>query len=305
MLEGPRDSLGLVAASLGAPDEMRRLSTEAREVDVGARRDPLFVVLGGEGLGRLVARAIAAFVAPTAPCPVVVLPSGVTGGAFPERTLDVRFGRAQADPAGQQLQAPSGPSGLAERLGLAPQLVAGLVLLAQAGLGPEPDVEALAARLSDRLDALQAEGVVDRLVARIGRTLPLVHGGGPVGSVLADHAKFQVNRHGKVACWSAATPELAYDEVCSWGQHGDVTRQVFTAVFLRGTHEPPADAGALDRYADLVDEFVASVLSVEGGTGEPLADACVLAVMGEQLGLRLALAEGFDPAPAPGLEWSV
>ena len=302
MLDGPRDSLGLVAASLGAPDELRRLAAGAQEVDVDAERDPTFVVLEGEGLGRLVARAVAAFAAPAAPCPVVVPPSGATGGAFPERTLFVRFGPSQADPA---LRAPSGPAGLAERLGRAPQLVAGLVLLARVGLGPEPDVEAVADRLSDRLDALEAEGVVERLVARIGRTLPLVHGAGPVGSVLADHAKFQVNRHAKVACWSAATPGLADDEVCSWGQHGDVTRQVFTAVFLRGAHEPSVDAEALDRYADLVDEFVAGVLSFEGGTGEALADACVLAVLGEQMGLRLALAEGLDPAPAPGLDWSV
>ncbi|MBC8364729.1 MAG: hypothetical protein H8E59_06980 [Actinobacteria bacterium] len=298
MLDGPRDSLGLVAASLKAPDEMRRLAAEAREAG-GDAPPPAFVVLEGEGLARLVARAVAAFVAPVAPCPVVVRSSDLAGGALPPDTLVARFGPAPTD-AGPQAH-----SGLTDRLGLAPQLVAGLVLLAGAGIGPEPDVASTADRLEERLDALEGDGTVGRLVGRIGRTLPLVHGAGPVGSVLADHAKFQVNRHGKVACWAAATPDLAYDEVCSWGQHGDVTRQVFTAVFLRGAHEPRSDAGSLDRYTDLVDEFVASVTTIDGGTGEPLTDACVLAVVGEQLGLRLALAEGFDPAPVPGLEWGV
>ena len=64
------------------------------------------------------------------------------------------------------------------------------------------------------------------------------------------------------------------------------------------------------------DEFVASVHEVRaGGTGAPgdgtdpaggpLADLCELAVLGEQVGLGLALAEGYDPAPAPGLQWRV
>ena len=113
------------------------------------------------------------------------------------------------------------------------------------------------------------------------------------------------NRHGKVAAWSAATPDLRHDEVCSWGQHGDVTRQVFTGVFLRGGYEATGDAEQLDRYEDLLDEFVAAIEVVVAAGTDPLADVCELAVLGEQVGLAIALGEGFDPDPAPGLEWRV
>jgi glucose/mannose-6-phosphate isomerase len=159
--------------------------------------------------------------------------------------------------------------------------------------------------LAARLDHHAAEGTTGRIARRIGRTLPLFHGAGPVGAAVADHWKFQANRHGKVAAWAAATPDLRHDEVCSWGQHGDVTRQVFTGVFLRGGYEATGDAEQLDRYEDLLDEFVAAIEVVVAAGTDPLADVCELAVLGEQVGLAIALGEGFDPDPAPGLEWRV
>jgi hypothetical protein len=84
-----------------------------------------------------------------------------------------------------------------------------------------------------------------------------------------------------------------------------VTRQVFTGVFLRGGYEAAGDAEQLDRYEDLLYEFVAAIEVVAAAGTDPLADVCELAVLGEQVGLALALGEGFDPDPAPGLDWRV
>ena len=84
-----------------------------------------------------------------------------------------------------------------------------------------------------------------------------------------------------------------------------MTRQVFTGVFLRGGYEATGDAEQLDRYEDLLDEFVAAIEVVVAAGADPLADVCELAVLGEQVGLAIALGEGFDPDPAPGLEWRV
>jgi len=256
---------------------------------------PAAVAFCGTGLGAVAARGVAGLVAPWSPVPIID-PAGVR----PARTLVVDLGGG-GDPTA--FVVPGGPDGHADRLGLAARVVGGLAVVARAVDRPVPDAASLADRLADRIAEMAP--AVDGLVRRIGRRLPLVHGGGPVGAALADYWKFQVNRHGKVACWAASTPQLAHDEVCSWGQHGDVTRQVFHAVMLRGAHEDPVDAAQLDRYEALLDEFVAG-LDVVRSTGPGPLDAVVeLAVWGEQLGLALALHEGFDPAPAPGLEWRV
>ena len=84
-----------------------------------------------------------------------------------------------------------------------------------------------------------------------------------------------------------------------------MTWQVFTGAFLRGGYEATGDAEQLDHYEDLLNEFVAAIEVVVAAGAGPLADVCELAVLGEQVGLATALREGFDPDPAPGLEWRV
>ena len=66
--------------------------------------------------------------------------------------------------------------------------------------------------------------------------------------------------------------------------------------------EPCCRLDALDHYAELLDEFVSSVLVIDAGGGDPVVEACVHAVLAGQVGLGLLLIEGYDLAPAPGLE---
>ena len=295
----PRDSRGLVQASLAAPEEISSAVLEAADLAVPTTAP--MVLLSGAGLGRIAARTVAALGAGRSRVPVVPVGSVAEIGPAPAGALLLDLGGGD----GGGIRVPGSVGPLADRLGLATRVAAGLVLLDRAsGLQPEPPGR-LVDRVAARLDHHAVQGTAGRIARRIGRTLPLFHGGGPVGAAVADHWKFQANRHGKVAAWAAATPDLRHDEVCSWGQHGDVTRQVFTGVFLRGGYEATGDAEQLDRYEDLLDEFVAAIEVVVAAGADPLADVCELAVLGEQVGLAIALGEGFDPDPAPGLEWRV
>ncbi len=295
----PRDSAGLVGRSLAAPGDIRALPApdERPVAEVG------LVVLRGDGPARLAARAIAGLAGRWAPWPLLVAGEDEPVGRLPASVVDLAVDGLIDPDAPVQMGAKVGAN-----VGLATRVVAGLGRLNRLAGGTAVD-QLSPAEVADRLEARLAhhgaEGTVAHVVRSIGRTLPIFHGGGPVGGALADQARYQANRHGKVVSWAAATPDLRHGEVCSWGQHGDVTRQVFTAVFLRGGHESAADGEALDRYVELLDEFVASVLVIEAGDGDPLVDTCVLAVLAEQIGLGLALTEGYDPAPAPGLEWRV
>ena len=68
------------------------------------------------------------------------------------------------------------------------------------------------------------------------------------------------------------TPDLRHYEVHSWGQHGDVMRQVFTGAFLRGGYEAAGDAEQLDHYEDLLNEFVVAMEVVVAAGADPLAE---------------------------------
>ena len=116
------------------------------------------------------------------------------------------------------------------RLGLAPGAHA-LMLRAQEqlalrrdGCGPSIDGQANPAR---------------ELARRIGRTIPLIYGGGAIGAVAAYRWKCDVNENAKSPAFWHAYPELDHNEICSWGQHGDVTRQLITLVELRHGFEHP------------------------------------------------------------------
>ena len=63
--------------------------------------------------------------------------------------------------------------------------------------------------------------------------------------------KNQVNENAKAPAFCDTLPELCHNEICGWGQHGDVTRQVFTLVELRHDFEHPQDIG---RRFELIDD---------------------------------------------------
>ena len=77
------------------------------------------------------------------------------------------------------------------------------------------------------------------LARRIGRTIPLIYGGGGFGAVAAMRWKCSMNENAKAPAFWNVYPELDHNEICGWGQHGDVTRQVFTLVELRHGLEHP------------------------------------------------------------------
>ena len=62
-----------------------------------------------------------------------------------------------------------------------------------------------------------------------------------VGAVAAMRWKCEVNENAKAPAFCNRLPELCHNEVAGWGQHGDVTRQVFTLVEPAPRPRAPAD----------------------------------------------------------------
>jgi len=161
-------------------------------------------------------------------------------------------------------------------------------------------VTAAVDQLRRRRDQLIADGnPADRLARRIGRMMPIIYGGAGIGAVASHRWKTQFNENAKVAAFANQLPEACHDEICGWGQNGDVTRQVFRIVNLRHEFEHPQVSRRFDLTNTLLDEVVAGIDDVVAEGEGPLAQLLDLVLFGDFVTLRRAAQEGIDPGPVP------
>ena len=128
------------------------------------------------------------------------------------------------------------------RAGVAAVAIPPLVILEKIGLFPGASawIDAAVDQLRRRRDQLVADGnPADHLARHLGRLMPIIYGGGGVGGVAALRWKTQFNENAKEPAFCNQVPELCHNEICGWGQNGDVTRQVFAMVDLRHEFEHP------------------------------------------------------------------
>jgi glucose/mannose-6-phosphate isomerase len=135
------------------------------------------------------------------------------------------------------------------------------------------------------------------LARQIGRTIPLIYGGGALGAVAAYRWKCDVNENAKAPAFWHAYPELDHNEICAWGQHGDVTRQLMTLVELRHGFEHPRLRLRFDATREIIDECVHQVLSVDAEGEGRLGQLLDLMYVGDWTSCYLALQNDVDPGP--------
>jgi len=199
------------------------------------------------------------------------------------------------------------PPGIPQpRTGLGALAIPALAVLEDIGLFPGATawVHAAVEQLTIRRDQLTKPGNVAETLARsIGRTIPVIHGGGPVGAAAASRWKSSMNENAKVPAFWNTQPELCHNEVSGWGQHGDVTRQILTLVALRHDFEHPQVMHRFELTYRLLDEVVAGIEEVIAeGEGE-LAQLLDLILVGDVTSIHMALQEGLDPGPIPAQDF--
>jgi hypothetical protein len=138
-----------------------------------------------------------------------------------------------------------------------------------------------------------------KLARRIDRTMVLALGSGELAGVAAHRLASQVEENAKTFAVSFDYPELGYSTVAGFGQCGDLTRQVFTAVELCDDSEVPADARRRAVVADILDEQVATRITLTGEGESTLEQFFDLVAQVDQLSLCLAAHVGIDPGPVP------
>jgi glucose/mannose-6-phosphate isomerase len=135
------------------------------------------------------------------------------------------------------------------------------------------------------------------LARRIGRSIPLIYGGGALGAVAAYRWKCDINENAKAPAFDASYPELDHNEICGWGQHGDVTRQLVTLVSLRHGFEHARLSERIDRTTELIEEAVQQVIEVSAEGEGRLAELLDLMYLGDWVSCYLALDNDVDPGP--------
>ena len=168
--------------------------------------------------------------------------------------------------------------------------------------GGEAAVKAAQTQAARRRDACRPEvdgpaNPARELARRIGRTFPLIWGTGALGAVAAYRWKADINENAKAPAFWNTFPELDHNEICAFGQHGDVTRQVLTLVELRHDLEHGQLGRRVAATRAIVEETVASVLEVRAEGDGRLAQLVDLMYLGDWVSLYLAFDAGVDPGP--------
>ncbi|MGI8795575.1 MAG: bifunctional phosphoglucose/phosphomannose isomerase [Acidimicrobiia bacterium] len=178
------------------------------------------------------------------------------------------------------------------RLGMAPDARKWLTM-AQKQLG--------ARRKKCRPEVEGAANPAREIARRIGTTIPLFYGGGALGAAAAMRWKCDVNENAKAPAFWNAYPELDHNEICGWGQHGDVTRQMFTLVELRHGYEHPQLARRFSATREIIEETVAQVLEVQAEGETRLAQVLDLMYTGDWASCYLAFDHDVDPGPVDAI----
>src|SRR5438067_333470 len=292
------------------------------------------VVLGMGGSG-IAGDIVAAVAGPFMPVPVVVaksyeLPAFVGEGSlvfavsFSGDTEETVEAASEAAVQGAKIVAVSG-GGELTRLAAAwkapivavpdelpqPRVAVGalavppLIVLEDIGLFPGARQwvkEAIRSLVARRDEIMGGGAFVPELARSIGRTIPLIYGGGSIGAVAAQRWKTQMNENAKVPAFWNAQPELCHNEIAGWGQHGDLTRQAITPVALRDDSEHPHAMRRFELVFRMVDEVVAGIVQIQAEGDGQLAQLLDLILVGDLTSLHMALNEGIDPGPAPALD---
>ena len=331
------DTLGFLEAVRSLPEQLAAAHEAAAALDVSglgpADGIDNVVVLGMGGSG-IAGDVLAAVAGPSLAVPVIVLKQyrtprfvGPRTLAFAlsysgdtEETLAMASGAAEA---GARLVAVSRGGALAElvaargglhvscpadvpvpRAALGALLAPLFVVLFRLGMLPHAHADLVKAqeRLAARRDKCrpEIEGAANpaREIARqIGTTIPLFYGGGALGAVAAMRWKFDVNENSKAPAFWNAYPEVDHHEICGWGQHGDVTRQVFTLVELRHGFEHPQLARRFAATREIIEETLVQILEVQAAGEGRLAQVLDLMYTGDWASSYLALDHDVDPGP--------
>jgi glucose/mannose-6-phosphate isomerase len=333
--DGVLDTQGMFDVTAGLPEQVFDAAVRARGLtDLPDRERIEHVVVLGMGGSGVAGDILSAAAGPFLPVPVIVskgyeLPAfvGETSLVFAvsfsgDTEETVEAASAAAVEGAHMVVITSGgelgrlarswgapivglPGGIPQpRAAVGAMAIPAFIVLEEIGLfpGAQQWVDFAVEQLTRRRDELTADAnPAQEIARRIGRTVPLIYGGGQLGATAASRWKNQINENANGPAFWNTLPELCHNEVQGWGQNGDLTRQAMTLVNLRHEFEHPQVTRRFELVTPLVEEAVSQVLEVEAAGEGQLAQLLDLVLIGDFVSLHLAAQEGIDPGPVDAL----
>jgi len=144
----------------------------------------------------------------------------------------------------------------------------------------------------------QALAIAEALEGRI----PIIYGGGPVSSVVAQRWKTQINENAKVPAWFSVLPELDHNEIVGWETLNELTRASLAVVVLTDESDHDRVRDRISHTRKLTEDAVPWVGEVASRGSSRLARLISLTVVGDLMSWMLAGRLGVDPAPVVTIE---
>lgn len=161
-----------------------------------------------------------------------------------------------------------------------------------------------AADLADKMTAEasqaweQAATIAEALEGRV----PIIYGGGPISSVVAQRWKTQINENAKVPAWYSVLPELDHNEIVGWETMPELTKDTMGVVVLRDESDHDRVGRRISFTRDLTNDAVPWVGEVVASGSSRLARLVSLTVVGDLVSWMLAERLGVDPTPVATIE---
>lgn len=325
------DSLKMRDAMLGLPEQIEAAMAAIDTVPgmpEAARIDQVLILgMGDSGFSGDVAAACAR---PFAPLPIVVYggylpPSWVSNSTLviaisesgtTEETLESLEAAVEAGASlvavtnGGELESlarragapvlPVASPGPMPRASLGSLATPIMLALEQIGLFPGARVwlDEAVSQLRLRREQLLADGnPAKELADAIGSTMPVIYGGGAIGTTAARRWKVAFNHNVKTPAFWAPMPDLCHNELVGWTGDAVPTQDLFTQIQLRHESEHPQTARRFEYVEEKTVSRMANVLSVEALGESSVAQLFDLVLMGDLTSLELAANRGIDPGP--------
>ncbi len=176
--------------------------------------------------------------------------------------------------------------------------VPAMLVLEQMGFFPGARVwlaEAVRA-VEQRREALSA--ITDTAEAIAG-TVPVIYGGGSIGSAAARRWKNAVNHNAKHPAFWASMPELCHNELAGWTGAPAMTEPMFSQIQLHHDFEHPQTSRRFEFLTEATSPAFRSVHEIHALGDGPTAQLFDMIFYGDLMSLELARLTSVDPGPVP------
>ena len=189
------------------------------------------------------------------------------------------------------------PSGMPPRaaVGYMFCVAAELAALAEAAPAIRTEIDAAAAHLERRAEAIQARAA--EIADAVGDAVPVFYGAG-LTSPVAYRWKTQVNENGKLPAFSSPLPEASHNEIAGW----EGSRQRLACVMLSDVDQHPREVRRFEATGELIEPHAAAVIRVDAEGETRTARLLELVMLGDLLSLHLAARQEVDPTPIEAID---